>query len=602
MLGYSNKPKNNGKIVLNINENICFDPKKIAQYMNDFFLNIASKLVSKLPVSLNIFSTSSTLLKNFYINKNVVPNSFILQPVSEQFVYNELNKLNINKCPGYDGIQAKFLKDGTSEIKGVITFLINLSISTNIFPDELKYAKVKPLFKKNEKTEVENYRPISILSIISKILERAAHTQLESYLTQKNLLYSYQSGFRRGYSTDTCLTNLLDFIRVSISEGDYVGMVMLDLQKAFDTVNHTILCEKLELMGVGCVDWFASYLSNRNQIVTINDNCSSPGLVSCGVPQGSILGPLLFLCYINDMCLSVDCKLLLYADDSTLLVRGKFAEEIADILSKNLKSCSNWLVDNKLSLHLGKTEAILFGSKRRLKNSLNFQVKCNGIDIKNVTSVKYLGLILDESISGDSIVHSILKKASSRLKFLYRFSNTLNMKSRKTLCFALIQCHFDYSSSSWYSGINKGLKLRLQIMQNKMIRYILNLDSRSHIGCSEFEKLNMLNVCDRVKQNKLNHVYKIFNGTGPHYMKENFNRLCDTELRNCTRASVNNFFLPRVERQASNTFFYSGIKAWNSLPASIKQINSEVSFRKKVKQNIVMEARKVESCPFVFFK
>ena len=212
-------------------------------------------------------------------------------------------------------------------------------------------------------------------------------------------------------------------------------------------------------------------------------------------------------------------------------------------------------MDNKLSLHLGKTEAILFGSKRKLKNINNFEVKCNDTTIKNVTSVKYLGLTLDNNISGESIVHNILKKASCRLKFLYRYSNILNLKSRKTLCFALIQCHFDYACSSWYSGINKGLKQRLQIMQNKMIRYILNLDSRSHIGCPEFEKLNMLNVCDRVKQNKLNHVHKIWNGTGPQYMKEKFDRLCDTELKNCTRASANNFFLPLVKKQGINTFF-----------------------------------------------
>ena len=599
---YSDKNKENTKIVLNIDNKICFEPKKIAQYMNNFFLNIASTLVSKLPTAPNIFSINSNLLRFFYnTSKNVIPNSFKLNPISEQFINTELSRLNCNKCPGYDGIQAIFLKDAASEIKGVVTYLINLSITTNIFPDELKYAKVKPLFKKNKKTEVENYRPISVLSIISKILERAVHVQLEAYLTKNNILYSYQSGFRKGHSTDTCLINLLDYIRSSISEGDYVGMVMLDLQKAFDTVNHTVLCEKLKLMCVGCVDWFVSYLSNRKQFVTINNINSSPGLVTCGVPQGSILGPLLFLCYINDMSLSVNCRLLLYADDSTLLVRGKDPQIIADILSENLKSCSNWLVDNKLSLHLGKTEAILFGSKRKLKKNTSFHVKCDDTIIKNVNSVKYLGLTLDDNLSGESIVYNILKKASSRLRFLYRYSNILNVKSRKTLCSALIQCHFDYSSSSWYSGINKGLKRKLQVMQNKMIRYILNLDSRAHLGCSEFENVNMLNVCDRVKQNKLNHVHNIWNGTSPAYIKENVNRICDTELRNCTRASANNFFLPRVEMQGISTFYYSGIKDWNSLPASIKQIQDEEAFRNRVKSNIEFEARQIETCPFLYF-
>ena len=602
-LGYSNKNKSNPKIVLNINENVCFESKSIAEHMNNYFLNIANMLVSKLPSPSNFFSTASSIIRNFYsFDKNVISNSFMLTSISEQFVNTELSNLNINKSTGYDGIPAKFLKDASSEIKGVVTFLVNLSIITNEFPDELKHAKVKPLFKKNKKTEVENYRPVSILCIVSKILERAVHKQLEEYLIENNLLYSHQSGFRKGHSTDTCLINLMDVLHSSISEGDYVGMVLLDLQKAFDTVNHTILCDKLRLMGIGCVEWFESYLSNRRQTVTVNKTTSSSGIVTCGVPQGSIVGPLLFLCYINDMHLSVQCQLFLYADDSALLVRGKNPSIIAQHLSSNLKSCRNWLTDNRLSLNLGKTEVILFGTKRKLKKVDSFYIKCDDTIINSVKSGKYLGLILDDDLSGVSIVNNILKKAGGRLKFLYRYSDILNEKARKTLCSALIQCHFDYSCSSWYASLNKGLKQKLQIMQNKIIRYILNLDSRAHIGCNEHEKVNLLNVSDRVKQLKLNHAHKIWKGSCPKYMMENFNKISDTALRNCTRASANNFFLPRVKGQGIHTFYYSAIKNWNSLPANIKKIQNENTFKDKAKRNISFEARNIEECPFLFLK
>ena len=176
-------------------------------------------------------------------------------------------------------------------------------------------------------------------------------------------------------------------------------------------------------MGIDSVDWFRSYLTGREQIVQVNKVDSDPLPISCGVPQGSILGPLLFLCYINDMAVSVDCKLLLYADDSALLVSGRDPQIIADKLSKELESCRQWLVDNKLSLHLGKTECILFGSKRKLNQVDNFKVTCDGKQITPSTSAKYLGITLDESLSGETIVCDILKKAGARLAFLYRYAH-----------------------------------------------------------------------------------------------------------------------------------------------------------------------------------
>ena len=205
----------------------------------------------------------------------------------------------------------------------------------------------------------------------------------------------------------------MDYIRILKSKGNYVGMVLLDLQKAFDTVDHEILCNKLEAMGINFTKWFKSYLGGRQQIVIANETRSDPGIVTCGVPQGSILGPLLFLCYVNDMPISIKCKLLLYADDSALIVSGSDPQTIADKLSEELESCRKWLMDNKLSLHLGKTEAILFGSKRILRNVESFKIRCGEEIIKRVKSAKYLGVQIDENLSGDSIVKEIIKKANA---------------------------------------------------------------------------------------------------------------------------------------------------------------------------------------------
>ena len=175
-----------------------------------------------------------------------------------------------------------------------------MSIVENKVPEELKSAKVVPLYKKGNKSEVGNFRPVSILSIVSKILERAVYSQLKAFLVKNNMLYDLQSGFRGNYSTDTCLIHLTDHIKTQTSKGLYTGMILLDLQKAFDTVDHSILCDKLKAMGIGSVEWFQSYLSDRMQTVQVNDTYSNIEQITCGVPQGSILGPLLFL-YVNDV-------------------------------------------------------------------------------------------------------------------------------------------------------------------------------------------------------------------------------------------------------------------------------------------------------------
>ena len=228
-LGYNYKVKDRSKIVIDLDGEKCYDSKKVSETFKNYFLNIASNLVKKLPNAPKIFTTETHLFKSYYTNKNINPNSFSFQNISENFVYNELAKLNPNKSTGPDGINARFLKDGASELKFVITFIINLSISNNEVPTELKKARVQPLYKKNDKLQVSNYRPISILNVVSKILERAVYVQLEKYLKENSILYHHQSGFRKAHSTETCLIDLVNSIGKDISKGRYVGMVLLDL-------------------------------------------------------------------------------------------------------------------------------------------------------------------------------------------------------------------------------------------------------------------------------------------------------------------------------------------------------------------------------------
>ena len=578
-LGYSSKNLEKSHIVLNIDDEKCYDSDKVAEELNNYFLTVASNLKSKIPDSNKIFDVDSQNFKDYYKNQGITPKSCKPITVSEDFIYKELKSLNPSKATGIDDINPIFLRDGAELIKGAVTHIINLSIKTNVVPEMFKYAIVKPLHKKNSRLEVGNYRPVSILCTLSKILEKSIFNQMNEFLVKNNILYDFQSGFRGSYSTDTCLINLMDHIKLLNSKNMFAGMVLMDLQKAFDTVDHNILCKKLEAMGLDFTEWVKSYLNERKQVVEANGAKSSEGIVTCGVPQGSILGPLLFLCYVNDMPMSVKCKLLLYADDSALIVSGKDPKEIARDLSRELESCKQWLIDNKLSLHLGKTEAILFGSKRKLNKVESFDVKCGDININNVNSVKYLGVQIDNTLSGENIVMNIIKKCNSRLKFLYRHKDMLDFCSRKTLCTALIQCHFDYSCSSWYPGLGKTLKDKLQVAQNKMIRFILDLDNRAHIGHKEFKKAGFLDVSSRVSQLKLGHAFKVNKKTCPEYLRFNFQKLNENAERIATRAKAHNFHVPKIDPK---TFAYSTIKDWNNLPNDIKMTNSLKTFKDKV--------------------
>ena len=291
-------------------------------------------------------------------------------------------------------------------------------------------------------------------------------------------------------------------------------MILTDLQKAFDTVNHDILLKKMEFIGFSeeTTKWFKSYLSNRKFKVHIKNTFSEPGNLLCGVPQGSILGPLLFLLYINDMPQTVNCELLLYADDTCLIFQHKDITEIETALNKNYSMFCDWFVDNKLSIHFGedKTSSILFGSKHKIENSKPLNIQYYDIKIKQYSKVTYLSCRFDKTLSGESMAIHVINKINSRLRFLYRQNRFLNFLLRRLLCNAMIQPFFDYACNAWYQNVNKKLNIRLQAAQNKCIRFCLKLNDRYRIKSKDFDKINWLPIHERVSQYFLCSIYKFF--------------------------------------------------------------------------------------------
>ena len=343
--------------------------------------------------------------------------------------------MNIDKAAGIDNLSGKLLKDAANILAKPISEICNLSIKYSVFPTDCQIAKLKPLFKKGSTTLPKNYRPISLLPLISKIFEKVVHDQTQAFLDENKILDKFESGFRRNFSADSCLSYLSNKIASGFESGLHTGMIVIDLQKASDTIDHEILINKLELLGFpkNLILWFKSYLSIRKFKVNLNKTFSEPGKLLCEVPQGSILGPLLFLLYINDMPQAVKCELLLYADDTCLIFQHNDIKEIEIQLNKKFSLISNWFVDNKLSIHFGEdeTKSILFSSKRKVKKASSLNVQYKDIKIKQYVKVTYLGCILDETISGESMATHVINRVNSRLRFLYRQNKFLDIPLRR---------------------------------------------------------------------------------------------------------------------------------------------------------------------------
>ena len=305
-----------------------------------------------------------------------------------------------NKATGLDNFQVKLLKITAEAIAPSLTRLFNFSFETGQFPAEWKQAKICAIFKKGSKLEVGNYRPISILPVVSKVIERIVQKQLYSYLTENNLLSHVQSGFRQNFSTQTSLHRLTEDLYNALNKSKVTGLVAIDLKKAFDTVNHRVLLSKLDHYGVrqSSLQWFTSYLQDRTQQSFINNTLSHPDVITTGVPQGSILGPLLFIIYVNDLpCALQKCSVNMYADDTAFYYSDKDSKAVSSALNEDLENLHAWLCANKLSLHIGKTRSILICNHQKLRHisDPNLNINLGSSPVEQAEHLPYLGIEID---------------------------------------------------------------------------------------------------------------------------------------------------------------------------------------------------------------
>ena len=453
-----------------IDNTISTDKQKISNGFNDFYINVGPTLARDIP---SVDCRPNDLLKDRILNH------LILKDV----LLNELEECIAglkNSSAGWDDFTSDVIKKSCFSIKHPLHYIINLSFKTGIFPLELKIARVVPLFKSGNSTLFSNYRPVSVLPAFSKIFERLMYRRLLEFINENNVLYEYQFGFRELHSPNLALMLLVDKISRALEEGDYVLGLFLDFSKAFDTVNHEILFTKLEHYGVRgtALNLFRSYLFCREQFVEYNGTASTRSTIVCGVPQGSILGPLLFLIYINDLAHASSIIFsILFADDSNLFLSGKDPDELIRTMNTELLHIVKWLQVNKLSINLKKTHFMLF-RKRKTAISLKEKLIINGKKISQVQKTKFLGVMIDHNLTFIQHMKFMKGKIARAHGLLNRGKKFFNKNTMKTLYNVFMLPYFMYCIEVWGRNCNKYLH-NIVVMQKNALRLVAGVPRRS---------------------------------------------------------------------------------------------------------------------------
>ena len=549
------------------------DPQEIANCFCKFFTNIGPNLARKIPdtqVSFRSFLGVS------------VNESLILNPTNISELNQICNSFKSGKSPGYDNVSMDIIKSTFDLISQPLANVINLSLIKGVFPDELKIAKLIPVFKAGDSQYFTNYRPISLLSNFSKFFERVMHNRITNFLDRLDILYCCQFGFRKKYSTALSLIHLINKIATAIDKSEYTVGIFLDLSKAFDTLDHQILLSKLEHYGIHglALSWLKSYLSNRVQFVQYKETCSIRLTLSCGVPQGSILGPLLFVLYINDLpCATRLAETMLFADDTSVFYSNPDLNCAISAVNNDLSQIDLFMKANKLSVNITKTNYIIFAARQKPVGFPINPVLYDEVLLKQVKVVKFLGVFIDEHLTWKPHITYICKKISKSIGVMFRSRFFLSETTKKSLYYTLIYPYLTYCTTVWSSTYVTNLN-RIFLLQKRAVRIITNADFRAH---SEplFFRLKILDIYNINSFYTAQFMFSYYHQLLPPLFSNLF--VTSSNIHNYNTRSSSHF---RSHACRTNTkqfsILFQGPKIWNSLPNSVTSIFTLQSFKTKV--------------------
>lgn len=537
------------------------DPLTVADHLNKFFSSIGKNTADKIPPASKTFDE--------YLG-NPLPHSFNFKHISSNDVNNVISSLENKNC-NTDTIPNSLYKNCSNLIASPLAYLLNQSVRIGHFPNCFKKATVCPIYKSGDPNIPTNYRPISLLHPLSKIFEKIVYSQLINYMVENNILSPFQFGFRENHSTTDAVTALLEIIYKKLNEKNTSALIFIDLSRAFDTICHTILLRKLSHYGVSdiAVSWFKSYLQGRTQTTKINDTYSNSEKIDYGVPQGSILGPLLFLIYVNDFQRCHSEISIQYADDTSIIISDKQIPTLAEKCKIVLNEIYTWLNANKLSLNLSKTSYLIFSNKN---DDIDLQLELNGIRIERTTHTKILGIIIDDKLSFKRHIDNTVNKLLKFTYILYRLKDVVPKSALLTLYNSLIYSHLLYGITAWGSASNYIIR-PLILLQKRIVRTLGG--ARSFIDHTNpmFKNLQVLKLNDIYKLQVAVNMHKVFYRNMPTLIMESFT---DNQIEHNYLTRQSPFYLSPSNYSlegSRKSLSFKGPNLWNELNDDIKGVS-----------------------------